>query len=48
MFAAMILDHMENTIEPDDLEELCNDIRKIQRLVKVNEKLEQSNSAEQC
>ncbi len=26
MFAAMILDHMENPNESDDLEELCNEI----------------------
>ena len=29
VFAAMILNHMENPNEPDDLEELCNEIGKI-------------------
>ncbi len=43
MFAAMILDHGENTNEPDDLEELYNDIRKIQRLAKANGKSDRSN-----
>ncbi len=43
MFAAMILYHMENQAYPDDLEELCNDIGKIQRLSKVNGKSDRSS-----
>ena len=45
MFAAMILTHMEDTTNPDDLEELCNEIGKIQRLAKANGKSDRSNDA---
>ena len=44
-FAAMILAHMEDTTNPDDLEELCSEIGKIQRLAKTTGKSDRSNDA---
>ncbi len=43
MCVAMILDHMENPDEPGDIEELCNNIGKIQHLAKANGKSDRSN-----
>ncbi len=46
MFAAMIISHMEDAANHDDLEELCNEIGKIKRLAKANGKSDCSNDAD--
>ncbi len=46
MIAAMILSYMEDTNNNDDLEELCNEIRKIQCLAKANGKSDRINNAD--
>ena len=43
MFAAMILAHMEDTSKGDGLEEVCNEIGKVQRLAKANGKSDHSS-----
>ena len=45
MFSAMILAHMEDTTKADDLEDLCNEIGKIQRLAKSNGKSGRNNDS---
>ncbi len=43
VFMTMILKHMEDVGNVDNLKELCNAIRKIQRLTKMTGKLDQGN-----
>ena len=45
MFTSMILTHMEDATVTDDLEELCNEIGKIQRLAKSTGKTDRGNDS---